>query len=54
MYLYFFTHFSYIITEKTTTVFLKKGKLILIALSKKKDTISHLNSNLEYLYIQVR
>ncbi len=34
-------------------VFLSKGKLIFIALSKKKDSISFLLSHLEYLYIQL-
>lgn len=34
-------------------VFLKKGKMIFIALSKKNDTISFLISQLEYLYLQL-
>ena len=44
---------NYISNDKSTVVFLKKGKIVFIALSKKKDSISFLYSQLEFLYSQL-
>ena len=44
---------NYIANENSIVVFLKKGKIIFIALSKKDDSISLLYSQLEYLYQQL-
>lgn len=44
---------NYISNDMSTIVFLKKGKIIFIALSKKKDSISFLYSQLDFLYYQL-
>ena len=44
---------NYISNDKTTIVFLKKGKIFFIALSKANDSISLLYSQLEMLYSQL-
>lgn len=44
---------NYISNDTSTIVFLKKGKIIFIALSKKKDSISFLYSQLDFLYYQL-
>ena len=49
----FVERLNYIANENSIVVFLKKGKIIFIALSKKNDSMSLLYSQLEYLYQQL-